>query len=110
MHMQQKEHSPFSGREVVYLQRVQPAGYGFLTYNQSIREIAPLIDPQLWSPDQHIRNMIANTKIDDLLADGGPRHVDFAKPSNRYFIPPELWAINCCFCCNFNDGIDCEIP
>ncbi len=107
VHLQQKEHSPFSGREAVFLHRVQPAGYGFLTYDQSIQEIVPLIDPERWSPDQHIQDMLANTRIDYLLADDGPEYSEFTKPSNRFFIPPELWAINCCFCCS--DRF-CDIP
>ena len=109
VHLQQKERSPFAGREAVFLHRVEPSGYGYLTYDQSVQELAPLVDPQRWSPDRHIQNMLANMKIDYLLADGGPQYAEFTKPSNRFFIPPELWAINCCFCCS-NDELACEIP
>ena len=110
VHMQRKEISAFSGREDVYLQRVRPSGYGYVTYDQSIQELVPWINPETWSPDQHIQNMLKNTRVDSLLAKDGPNYYEFSKPSNRFFIPPELQSINCCFCCSSNHFVHCEIP
>ena len=107
---QQKEISDFGSRMDVFLSRVSPSGLGYLTFDTSVQELKPFVDPRHWSPDLQVRNMIENTRMSDLLAEGGPVYSEFAKPSNRYFIPPELWAINCCFCCGINDGIHCEIP
>lgn len=110
VHMQRKELSAFSGREDVFLQRVRPSGYGFVMYDQSIQELVPWVNPERWSPDQHIRNMLENTRVNSLLEKDGPNYYEFSKPSNRFFIPPELQSINCCFCCSSNEYVHCEIP
>lgn len=107
---QQKEMSDFASRMDVFLSRIAPSGLGFLTFDSSVQELKPFVDPRHWSPQAQVRNVIVNTRLYYLLADGGPVYAEFTKPSNRYFIPPELWGINCCFCCNGDDEIDCEIP
>lgn len=104
---QQKEVSVFASRMDVFLSRIAPSGFGYLTFDPSVQELKPFVDPRHWSPEAQVRNMIDNTRLEYLLADDGPVYAEFTKPSNRYFIPPELWAINCCFCCS--DRF-CKIP
>ena len=109
--VQMKETSDFATRSDIFLSRIAPSNYGFITYDSSSGEIKVFVDPMTWTPESQVQDIIANTKLKFLFSESGPDYAEFSKASNRFFIPAEFWAINCCFCCNSsNGGVDCQIP
>lgn len=91
-----------------YYGRSTASQLGLLTYDESLAEIRPAIDPIRWHPASHLLGAVENTKL-KLLFDETSDVGSFSMPSNRFFVPAEYWAVNCCFCCS-NNYIACEIP
>ena len=82
---------------------------GVLSYDEQLGEIIPSIRPGEWLPSQKFEAAIKNTKLLSLFDRDGPDIFSFSMPSNRFFVPAEYWAVNCCYCCPISE-ILCEIP
>ena len=96
---QQREINEFANRFDVRFSRIRPAQFGLIAYDDKTGELGIAMDPERWTPMTHIQRGIAGLRLAPLFEQPQARLDAFAMPSNRFFVPAEFWAVNCCVCC-----------
>lgn len=108
---QQRERATYGSRFETQFSRIRVAELGVFAYDERIHELVVSTPPNDWSPTLPVERTLQAMRLPSLFADGGPDLEAFSMPSNRLFVPPEFWAVNCCFCYGCPPaGQNCDEP
>lgn len=102
------EHPEFGTRFEMTLGRVEVASMGHIRFDEGVKELTLPVATDAWTPATPFTDTLRALELDALLADE-PAFWQFSVPSSRFFVPGELWAVNCCWCgCPVNTPYSCD--
>lgn len=102
------ERPEFGSRFEMTLGRIEGARIGHFRFDESVMELKSPVATTDWTPAAHFLDTVEALEFDALLAEE-PNFWEFSVPSNRLFVPKELWAVNCCWCgCPVNTPYSCD--
>lgn len=97
VYSQHREIPEFGSRLELWLSRIQPASLGVFTFTAGTREIAIPFNVKQWHPLSPIHHSLESIELASLFSTVS-MFGQFSSPSNRLFVPKELWSVNCCIC------------